>query len=113
MINRKQIVLLADKLDRMGLSAEAEAVDKVIVKNSFAQETGADMLSALGSMVESLESMLSLLEGDNKEEQADGSVTISLTKTEGDQLKKLSQEIRDFALAAEGLSALVGQDLDI
>ena len=113
MIDRKQIVLLADKLDRMGLSAEAEAVDKVLVKNSFAQETGTDMLSALGSMVESLESMLELLGGDNKKEQADGSITISLTKVESDQLKRLSQEIRDFALAAEGLSALIGQDIDL
>lgn len=113
MIDKKQIVLLADRLDRMGLSAEAEAVDKVLIKNSFAQETGDDMLSALGSMVKSLESMLGLLGGDNREEHPDGSITISLSKKEDDELIRLAQEARDFALAAEGLSALVGQDIDL
>jgi hypothetical protein len=43
MKNKDKLVLLADKLDKKGLAAEAAFIDRLIVKRSFDEESRADV----------------------------------------------------------------------
>jgi len=57
MKSRNKLILLADKLDRQGLSSEASLVDKVIIKRSFDEDTRKDINSVLQMTLELLEEL--------------------------------------------------------
>jgi len=57
MKNRDKLILLADKLDRQGMSSEASLVDKVIIKRSFDEDTRKDINSVLQMTLELLEEL--------------------------------------------------------
>lgn len=63
MSQKNKLILLADRLDRDGLSTEATLIDEVIVKRSFEQENRADIKGVL-DMVHQYLADLEALSGD-------------------------------------------------